>query len=63
MSNQIDYLAEDNFENAAERGWKGSGWYFWDEADGQYCYGPYLTTQEAESGMREYAKYLYDNFK
>jgi len=63
MTNYVEYLSEGFFENAAERGWKGAGWYFWDESDGQYCYGPYLTIFEAEQALAKYAGQLYDNFK
>lgn len=54
----IEYLLEGNFEDAENRGWNGAGWYFWDEADGQYCYGPYSTYTVAYEELNKYAKTL-----
>ena len=54
----IEYLLKGNFENAENRGWNGAGWYFWDEADGQYCYGPYPTKEIAIIKMKEYGETL-----
>lgn len=54
----IEYLKLGKFENAKSRGWNGAGYYFWDEADGQYCYGPYKTYNEALAAFDEYAKNL-----
>ena len=54
--NNIEYLTSGYFDNAVERGYNGVGWYFWDEADGQYCYGPYNTKEIAEQKMKEYGK-------
>jgi hypothetical protein len=58
MNNNVEYLEKGDFENASERGWHGAGWYFWDECDGQYCYGPYVTAALAESALREYGETL-----
>lgn len=58
MNSHVEYLAAPDFESAIERGWNGSGWYFWDEADGQYCYGPYSSNILAETALEEYAKSL-----
>jgi len=52
----IQYLLLGEFEDAERRGWHGVGWYFWDEADGQYCYGPYPTYVSAFNAMNEYSK-------
>jgi hypothetical protein len=52
--NNIEYLTSGYFDNAVERGYNGVGWYFWDEADGQYCYGPYDTKEIAEQKMKQY---------
>jgi hypothetical protein len=52
--NNIEYLSSGYFDNAAERGYNGVGWYFWDEADGQYCYGPYNTKELAIEKMKQY---------
>ncbi len=56
--NNIEYLPEDNFEDAIQRGWNGPGWYFWDEADGQYCYGPFTSISLAQNALEEYSKQL-----
>jgi len=52
--NNIEYLTSGYFDNAVERGYNGVGWYFWDEADGQYCYGPYDTKETAQQKMKDY---------
>lgn len=52
--NNIEYLTSGYFDNAVERGYNGVGWYFWDEADGQYCYGPYNTKELAIEKMKQY---------
>lgn len=54
----VQYLFDGDFDNAEQRGWKGEGWYFWDEADGQYCYGPYKAYFLAKNAMDQYAKTL-----
>jgi hypothetical protein len=54
----IEYLKLGTFENAKSRGWNGTGYYFWDEADGQYCYGPYKTYNEALIAFEKYAEHL-----
>jgi hypothetical protein len=54
MNSPLEYLEKGDFEDAEKRGWHGAGWYFWDEADGQYCYGPFVTKALAESAMNEY---------
>ena len=56
--NNIEYLTSGYFDNAVERGYNGVGWYFWDEADGQYCYGPYHTKEIAKQKMKEYGETL-----
>jgi hypothetical protein len=56
--NNIEYLTNGDFENAVERGYKGVGYYFWDEADGQYCYGPYATKELAIMKLNEYGETL-----
>ena len=59
--NNIEYLTPRRFTSRAlstERGYNGVGWYFWDEADGQYCYGPYHTKEIAEQKMKEYGEDL-----
>ena len=58
MNRNIEYLENGNFEDAFKRGWHGAGWYFWDEADGQYCYGPYASYSEAEDQLVAYCKTL-----
>jgi len=63
MDKHIEYLISGDFEDAKERGWNGAGWYFWDEADGQFCYGPYENKQRAKAALNRYAEILYDNFK
>ena len=58
LMNNIEYLPNGDFDNALDRGWSGVGWYFWDEVDGQYCYGPYSTKELAISKLKEYGKGL-----
>jgi hypothetical protein len=55
--NNIEYLTNGDFENAVERGYKGVGWYFWDEVE-QDCYGPYLTYDQALVALDKYAENL-----
>jgi hypothetical protein len=56
--NNIEYLPNGDFDNALDRGWSGAGWYFWDEVDGQYCYGPYPSSEIAKIELEKYAKNL-----
>lgn len=53
--NNIEYLDGISFNDVA-RGYQGPGWYFWDECDGQYCYGPYHTKEIAAQKMKEYGE-------
>ena len=53
-NSSIEYLPRDDFEDAQGHGWHGAGWYFWDEADGQNCYGPYDSEGMAEIAMDGY---------
>lgn len=58
-SNHIEYL----FINPHSRldswdsGWRGSGWYFWDENE-SYCYGPYESAEKAKDELYKYNKRL-----
>lgn len=45
------------FPDAELAGWKGPGWYFWDEV-GQYCYGPYPLEDEALEHLENYCYQL-----
>ena len=54
----VEYLPYGDFEAAESRGWHGAGWYFWDEADGQNCYGPYDSEGMAELALKEYSKQI-----
>lgn len=54
----VQYLPYADFEEAERRGWNGAGWYFWDEADGQYCYGPFDSEGLAELALEQYFKTL-----
>ena len=56
MSSHVEYLEKGDFEDAIYRGWNGPGWYFWDEADGQFCYGPYESNAKAELMLEKYCK-------
>lgn len=58
IKNSVQYLPNVDFDNALDRGWKGPGWYFWDEADGQYCYGPYKNKEIAIRRLKEYCDTL-----
>ena len=52
----VEFLENGDFEDSAYRGWNGPGWYFWDEADGQFCYGPYDSSTKAELMLEKYCK-------
>jgi hypothetical protein len=54
----IEYLNFPNDKDLEYRGYNGKGYYFWDEADGQYCYGPYSTYDEALVAFDKYAENL-----
>jgi hypothetical protein len=56
MDNNVQYLHEP-FENSDIAGYRGPGWYFWDETQAG-CYGPYNSKEEAEWWLEEYARYL-----
>jgi len=58
IKKHIEYLPLGNFEEAEARGWHGAGWYFWDECDGQNCYGPFSSSIQAEEELENYAKYI-----
>ena len=58
MDSNIEYISTPYFEDAKFRGYEGPGWYFWDEADGQYCYGPYDSMSQAEQRLKEYCKQI-----
>ena len=38
-------------------GYEGPGWYFWDETDA-FCYGPYVSPDEALQKLRAYGAKL-----
>jgi len=54
----IEYLNFPNDKDLESRGYNGRGYYFWDEADGQYCHGPYLTHDQALIAFDKYAENL-----
>jgi len=54
----IEYLNFPNDKDLESRGYNGKGYYFWDEADGQYCYGPYSTYDQALVAFDKYAENL-----
>jgi hypothetical protein len=53
--NHIEYL--DEFEDGGRAGWRGLGWYFWDETEA-YCYGPFQDRVLAEEALKKYIETL-----
>lgn len=45
------------WEDCEHQGYKGPGWYFWDETD-IYCHGPYVAEIIASKALDEYAYHL-----
>jgi hypothetical protein len=54
----VDYLNFPNDKSLESRGYNGKGYYFWDEADEQYWYGPYSTFVQALVASDKYAENL-----
>lgn len=50
----IDYITEP-FEDSDNRGYRGPGYYFWDETQ-VYCYGPYEFPLQAHQAHWDYCK-------
>jgi len=45
------------WEDADCAGWRGPGWYFWDETQA-YCHGPYESEEIAKQKSDEYGANL-----
>lgn len=57
--NPIQYISEwtGSLEDAKAAGYKGPGWYFWDET-WAYCHGPFTTQSYAEEALQHYCDSL-----
>lgn len=57
----VEYLDKAKVPNgwpsAEEQGYKGPGWYFWDET-GAYCYGPCVGEIVASKALEKCAEWL-----
>lgn len=51
----IEYIDNNRpFEDAEERGYRGPGWYFWDETQTD-VFGPYKSEEDAKQEELRYA--------
>lgn len=57
MSLGLPQDVSDDSMNMALAGYRGPGWYFWDETDA-HCHGPYINEDKAREAFFEYARVL-----
>ncbi len=60
MIPHIDYYDREWAVGAHHQGYRGPGWYFWDET-GAYCHGPYVAEIIAAKALDLYAYNLDKN--
>ncbi len=53
----VEYLDMDKTPAAETYGYRGPGWYFWDET-GACCHGPYVGEIVASKALEKYAQLL-----
>lgn len=57
MGDSLTQYIGQTFEDAELAGWRGAGWYFWDESL-SHCYGPYTDQLQAIHDRNQYYEAL-----
>lgn len=60
MDSPVEYLEKSWGDDANIQGWKGPGWYFWDET-WAFCHGPFGSESQASLALQAYAEELARN--